>query len=175
MRPKTRKTFFKLFEILAVVIATIIVIYVSDKIEMYMEDRAFERQLEESSGYGSLDGEQVILSYRPSLKTNELIVKATAYNPSPWQTDSTPFIAAWGDRVRPGIIAVSRDLEKQGLTRGKKVFVDGYGEFEVLDRMHKRKKNQIDIFMMEYKDAIQFGVKEVKITWREEWTYQETN
>jgi len=98
-------------------------------------------------------------------KVNKRLVKVTAYNALENQTDSTPFEAAWGDRVRDGIIAVSRDLEKVGLTRGVKVQVDGMGEYVVLDRMHRRKRNQIDIFMWRYKDAVNFGIQNKEITW----------
>jgi hypothetical protein len=44
--------------------------------------------------------------------TTSLRVTATAYNSLPGQTDNTPDLAAWGDRLRPGMkaIAVSRDL-----------------------------------------------------------------
>ena len=93
------------------------------------------------------------------------VVRATAYNAAENQTDSTPTICAWGDKVRPGIIAVSRDLESLGLTRGQEVLVEGFGKRIVMDRMHKRKTNQIDIFMESYYDAIQFGVQELKISW----------
>ncbi len=100
-------------------------------------------------------------------KPRELIrtVRVTAYNAMESQTDSTPTICAWGDKVRPGIIAVSRDLEKLGLTRGKEVHVEGFGKRIVMDRMHRRKTNQIDIFMGSYDEAILFGVQELKITW----------
>jgi 3D (Asp-Asp-Asp) domain-containing protein len=93
------------------------------------------------------------------------IVKATAYNATAQQTDSTPTICAWGDKIRPGIIAVSRDLEKLGLTRGTKVHIEGIGTRIVLDRMHRRKKNQIDIYMEDYNDAVNFGIKKVTISW----------
>ena len=38
------------------------------------------------------------------------VVKATAYNSEVGQTDNSPFITATGTRVRPGVIALSRDL-----------------------------------------------------------------
>jgi len=94
------------------------------------------------------------------------LVKATAYNAEASQTDDTPDICAWGDKVRPGIIAISRDLEKLGLTRGKEVEVEGLGTFVVLDRMHKRKTNQIDIFMESKQDALEFGIQKRRISWR---------
>ena len=93
------------------------------------------------------------------------VVKATAYNALESQTDSTPLICAWGDRIRPGIIAVSRDLESLGLTRGQEVLVEGLGKRVVMDRMHRRKKNQIDIFMDSHENAVNFGVQELVISW----------
>jgi 3D (Asp-Asp-Asp) domain-containing protein len=92
-------------------------------------------------------------------------VRATAYNAEEAQTDDTPTICAWGDKIRPGIIAISRDLEALGLSRGTKVHVEGYGWLTVLDRMHKRKKNQIDIYMLKRQDALEFGVQELTISW----------
>ncbi|CAA6799904.1 MAG: Unknown protein, partial [uncultured Thiotrichaceae bacterium] len=78
-----------------------------------------------------------------------LDVTATAYNSLPAQTDSTPDIAAWGDRLRPGMkaIAVSRDLlKKYGLKHKDKVKISGLkGEYLVLDKMNKRWKKKIDI------------------------------
>jgi 3D (Asp-Asp-Asp) domain-containing protein len=96
------------------------------------------------------------------------IVRVTAYNAVPEQTDSTPDICAWGDKIRPGIIAISRDLEQSGLTRGKEVHVEGIGKVVVLDRMHHRKRNQIDLYMENYEDAVEFGVKELTISWTED-------
>jgi 3D (Asp-Asp-Asp) domain-containing protein len=96
------------------------------------------------------------------------VVRATAYNADPRQTDDTPDICAWGDKIRPGIIAISRDLEKSGLTRGKEVYIEGIGTVVVMDRMHYRKRNQIDLYMEKHEDAIEFGVKELTISWTED-------
>lgn len=92
----------------------------------------------------------------------------------PNQTDTTPFIAAWGDIISPKqrLIALSRDLEKKLPYRAyvyikfprKFSYLDGY--FTVLDRMNKRFKNRIDIYMgMDLKKAIAFGLKKVVITY----------
>ena len=83
-------------------------------------------------------------------KYRTLKVTATAYNSVPSQTDETPDIAAWGDKLKPGMkaIAVSRDLLKKGLTRGTKVKISGLpGKYTVLDKTHKRWKLRIDIYM----------------------------
>ena len=96
------------------------------------------------------------------------VVRATAYNADPQQTDDTPDVCAWGDKILPGIIAISRDLEKSGLTRGKEVHIEGIGTVVVMDRMHYRKRNQIDLYMENHKDAVEFGVRELTISWTEE-------
>lgn len=103
-----------------------------------------------------------------------LQVVATAYTAHPDQTDDTPRICAWGDEVRPKTIAVSRDLERLGLTRGKIVFVEGLGRFTVLDRMHERKRKQIDIFMENHREAREFGVQRLTIRWQEPLAEQPT-
>ena len=104
-------------------------------------------------------------SFRDNLQSKIVIV--TAYNNVIEQTDSTPNICAWGDKIRYGIIAVSRDLEKIGLTRKVRVVIDGAGSYDVLDKMNWRKENQIDIFMGKNTDrAKEFGVKELKIYWK---------
>lgn len=85
--------------------------------------------------------------------------KVTAYNSEICQTDDTPKLAAWNNPVYDGMIAVSRDLEKLGLKRGCKIYIDGH-EFVIDDRMHKRKKNQFDIWMKNKEDAENWGVQE---------------
>ena len=37
-----------------------------------------------------------------------------------------------------------------------------------MDRMHHRKRNQIDLYMENYEDAVEFGVKELIISWTED-------
>lgn len=96
------------------------------------------------------------------------VVTATAYNSVPGQTDDTPWLAAWNNKLKPGqkVIAVSRDLEKLGLTNGAKVEIEGLGVFTVRDRMNKRWRNKIDIWMeSDVKAARKFGAKKLKILW----------
>lgn len=102
--------------------------------------------------------------------SNKLRVTATAYNSLPAQTDSTPNIAAWGDRLKPGMkaIAVSKDLLKQyGLSRGTKVKIKGLkGEYVVLDKMHPRWRKKIDIYMgKDRRKALRWGRRKVTIQW----------
>lgn len=95
-------------------------------------------------------------------------VTATAYNSVRAQTSSHPNIAAWGDRLKPGmkVIAVSRDLLKKGLKRGVKVKISGLpGEYVVLDKMNPRWRNKIDIYMgKDIRAAKRWGRKRVTLT-----------
>ena len=99
----------------------------------------------------------------------ELVVTATAYNSLPAQTDHKPNVGAWGDEIQPGmpVIAVSVDLIELGLDRGTRVRVEGFDEeFVVLDRMHRRWSNKIDIYMGNDVEAAQdFGERRLLIRW----------
>lgn len=107
---------------------------------------------------------------KKEIKTIEVL--ATAYNSVPEQTDDTPFEAAWGDILNPGVksIAVSRDLLDMGLTQYSKVEIDGLpGEYVVLDKMNSRWKKKIDIYMgTDIEEALEWGVKKVTIKWKAE-------
>ena len=65
-------------------------------------------------------------------------------------------------------IAVSRDLLKvHGLKHGQKVRIKGLdGEYAVLDKMNKRWRKKIDIYMgMNKRKAFQWGRRKVEIMW----------
>ena len=74
------------------------------------------------------------------------------------QTDSTPLITASGKRVRIGMIALSRDLEKEfGFHFGDKVILKRFGSYVFEDRMAKKWKRRVDILL--YDHAKEFGVR----------------
>lgn len=103
-------------------------------------------------------------------KKKSMTVTATAYNSVKGQTDDDPWMAAWNNKLRPGdkIIAVSRDLEKHGLTNGTKVRIEGLpGTYTVRDRMNKRFTNRIDVWMeKDIKKARKWGKKKLKIVFK---------
>lgn len=77
-------------------------------------------------------------------------VRATAYNSVEWQTEGNPSITAFGDTLKPGMkcIAVSRDLLRKGLKHNTPVKIEGFeGIYLVKDKLHSRKRRQIDIYM----------------------------
>ncbi|KZX81476.1 hypothetical protein A3717_37335, partial [Alcanivorax sp. HI0013] len=77
-------------------------------------------------------------------------------------------LAAWGDRLTPGMkaIAVSRDLIPLGLDYNAEVQIEGLpGTWQVKDKMHWRWKKKIDIYMGEdIQAARQWGRRKVTIT-----------
>lgn len=106
---------------------------------------------------------------KPIEKQHVLKVTATAYTSTVCQTDNTPYLAAWNNRLKPSVksIAVSRDLLDLGLTNGTKVRIDGYKHnYTVLDKMNKRWKKKIDIYMgCDRKRALKWGKRTVTIRW----------
>ena len=108
--------------------------------------------------------------YKVVKKDFELIVTATAYTSRKGETDETPFLAAWNNRLKPNVksIAVSRDLLGLGLTNGTYLTIDGLpGRYKVLDKMNKRWKKKIDIYMgTNLKKARRWGKQKVTIHWK---------
>ena len=106
---------------------------------------------------------------KPIEKQHVRKVTATAYTSTVCQTDRTPYLAAWNNKLKPSVksIAVSRDLLSLGLTNGASVRIDGYKHnYKVLDKMNKRWKNKIDIYMgCDRKRALRWGKRTVTIRW----------
>jgi len=99
-----------------------------------------------------------------------MIVKASAYTLRPQETKNYALgVAAWGDKLEPGMkaIAVSRDLIPLGLGHNTEVTIHGLsGTYRVLDKMNKRWTNKIDIFFGDdVALARKWGKRRVVITW----------
>jgi len=100
-------------------------------------------------------------------------VTVTAYSSTRGQTDSSPFVAAWGDKLKPHhkyrAIAVSRDLLKRGLKRGTKAkLIVGGKTYNVivLDKMNKRWHRRVDLYMyMDHKAVNKFGKRKGRLVW----------
>ena len=89
-----------------------------------------------------------------------MYVQSTGYNSEVAQTDDSPFITANGTHVRWGIVAANF------LPFGTKIKIpDYYGDqvFEVTDRMNKRYWERVDVWFPEHGQAVQWGVRKVKI------------
>ena len=105
-----------------------------------------------------LSSREIIAALRPG---NTLVV--TAYSATVDQCDDTPLITASNNQVREGICAVSRDLFHTGWQFGKRVFVEDYGVLVIDDLMGSRAERQIDIFMPNRDQALEFGRQELEV------------
>ena len=98
------------------------------------------------------------------------VVNVSAYNSTVAQTDGLPTLAAWNDTLVPGMkaIAVSRDLIALGLDHNAQVKIEGFdGVFLVKDKMARRMRNKIDIYMgHDIEKAKAWGIKKLKIQFR---------
>lgn len=101
-------------------------------------------------------------------KTKE--VTASAFNSLAYQTSSNPSITAFGDSLKPGIkcIAVSRNLLNEGFEHNTQVKIEGLeGIYLVKDKMNKRYRDKIDIYMgVDVKAARKWGRKKLTISYR---------
>ena len=92
--------------------------------------------------------------------TSTLSMRITAYSSSPDETDNTPFTTANGTQVHDGVVA------SNVLPFGTKITIPKlFGDkiFTVEDRMAKRMKNVVDIWMSSKGQALLFGVRNANI------------
>ena len=64
---------------------------------------------------------------------------------------------ASGEFVKPGMVAVSSDLERKGLKIGTKIKISDMGTFVVKDRTSRKNRGNVDIYMHSYGKALRFG------------------
>lgn len=93
---------------------------------------------------------------RSTLGVTMSTITVTAYHYCP----GSKGITASGKRVEVGMVAVSRDLERDlSLKFGDRLMLQGLGEYEFQDRMATRWCKKADIYMDCQTKAIRFGVK----------------
>ncbi|WP_424949705.1 hypothetical protein [Deinococcus sp.] len=101
------------------------------------------------------------------------LVHSTAYNSTPGQTDSSPYITATGTRVRPGVVALSRDLLGR-FPYGTRISIEDLSGryssylrgrvFVVEDTMNVRIGNTVDVWMGSWGEAMAWGSRNIRIT-----------
>jgi 3D (Asp-Asp-Asp) domain-containing protein len=88
------------------------------------------------------------------------IVTVTAYHPGAYCVGVPKGITASGRKVSEGMLAVSRDVERNlNLEFGDRVLLHGLGVFAFQDRMNARCHKKVDIYMKTTKKARAFGVR----------------
>jgi 3D (Asp-Asp-Asp) domain-containing protein len=121
-----------------------------------------------------IDSKPVIKVVKPAeevIKISE-IVTLTTYSASIAETDSTPNITASGFRIDDEnaadhrIVAISRDLKRNGWKFNKKVRVSNAGKYNgvytIRDLMNSRHRKRVDILIN--KDGKHTKMRNIKIT-----------
>jgi 3D (Asp-Asp-Asp) domain-containing protein len=97
---------------------------------------------------------------RPTICVTMSIVTVTAYHPGAYCVGSPKGVTASGIKVKEGIVAVSRDVERNlNLDFGDRVLLHGLGVFDFQDRMASYCKKKVDIFLDGTQKARRFGVR----------------
>lgn len=100
----------------------------------------------------------------PSTNTaasKELIMEATAYTAS---CEGCSGITATGINLKENPNAKIISVDPTIIPLGSKVYVEGYGEAIAGDTGGAIKGHKIDVFIPSQQDAINFGVKQIKVT-----------
>ena len=93
--------------------------------------------------------------------SKELIVEASAYTAS---CEGCTGITATGINLKTNPNAKVISVDPAVIPLGSKVYVEGYGEAIAGDTGGAIKGNRIDVFFPSQQDAINFGVKKLKVT-----------
>jgi len=101
-----------------------------------------------------------IPSHKKLLSKKTITATVTAYTPAPRENRGRGRKSgtAIGTRIRPGIVAVSRDLLHSGWDYGDKVHIKGLGVFIIEDTMHQRFRRTIDVAVPNVAAARKIGV-----------------
>ena len=99
------------------------------------------------------------VSVRNISNKQRIAATVTAYTPDPRENGGKGKKSgtAIGTRIRPGIVAVSRDLLKSGWNFGDKVHIEGLGVFTIEDTMHQRHSRTIDVAVPNKSEAQKIG------------------
>ncbi|MGE5381224.1 MAG: 3D domain-containing protein [Methylocystaceae bacterium] len=89
-----------------------------------------------------------------------LTMLATAYDPGPGSNDQWAGISYLGTPLHYGIVAVDPDV----IPLGSHLYIEGYGEGYAADTGGAIKGNRIDLCYDTYDEAMNFGMKYVKVT-----------
>jgi 3D (Asp-Asp-Asp) domain-containing protein len=107
------------------------------------------------------------LSFGKLLATKTIAATVTAYTPAPRENGGRGRKSgtAIGTAIRPGIVAVSRDLLHSGWDFGDKVHIEGLGVFLIEDTMHQRFHRTIDVAVPNLAAARRIGIqRQIEVT-----------
>jgi len=107
------------------------------------------------------------VSSRKLLAKKTINATITAYTPSPRENRGRgrKSATAIGTPIRPGIVAVSRDLLHAGWDFGDRIHIKGLGVFTIEDTMHQRFRRTIDVAVPDLDAARKIGLmRNIEVT-----------
>ncbi|MGE7945454.1 LysM peptidoglycan-binding domain-containing protein [Lysinibacillus sp. NPDC093688] len=125
-------------------------------------DSKLEATVPSTSNTNSIDSTPEATSPSTSnTASKEIIVEASAYTAS---CEGCSGITATGINLKTNPNAKVISVDPTIIPLGSKVYVEGYGEAIAGDTGGAIKGNRIDVFFPSQQDAINFGVKQLKVT-----------
>jgi len=106
----------------------------------YMTDREFHKAYAQTN----ISTSSSTIPEVPCSSIPSAFVTVTCYYE---ERDQKPDIGAFNTKLKPGTIAVSRDLLSKGFVPFSSVYLEGFGMFIIADVMHKRFVNRVDIWV----------------------------
>lgn len=119
-----------------------------------------ERLKEEAANQEGLGNPQPVQAQD---KRTSGVMTVTAYTPFDTTDGAAAGVTASAKPAREGMVAVSRDLFKQGWTFGKRVYVKNHGVYVIADLMAQTKRRTVDILMMDVDRALRFGRRSLDV------------
>jgi len=116
-------------------------------------------------------------SYKNLHPKKTITATVTAYTPAPRENlgRGRKSGTAIGTAIRPGIVAVSRDLLQSGWDFGDRVHIKGLGVFIIEDTMHQRFRRTIDVAVPDLAAARKIGsLRRIEVTLLERATRPES-
>lgn len=107
------------------------------------------------------------ISGRKLLPKKTITATITAYTPDPRENlgRGRKAATAIGTPIRPGIVAVSRDLLHSGWDFGDRIHIEGLGVFIIEDTMHQRFRRTIDVAVTDVNAARKIGrMRNIEVT-----------
>ncbi len=133
---------------------------ISNKIEPYQASlQALAQLFDQSRLQPATQVANDSLAGAPSNYSNILDITATAYGPGTADNGHWGDYDYFGNPLKPGVVAVDPNV----IAMGTKLWIPGYGYGVANDQGSAIKGNRIDLFFPSRQDALDYGIKDVKV------------
>lgn len=110
-------------------------------------------------------GKEETVEEEKTVEANGTIMGISAYNLVESQCDSSPTIGAFGDNLEELMNSGTQVCASNTFPRGTVLYIQGFGECVVYDRMNIKYRNHVDICMgKDIEQALNFGRRRLKVS-----------